>query len=102
MKIKYKFENLRKIARSWEVRRIAVFGSQVNGNAMRDSDIDILIDFEPQFKPTLIGHIKLQDQLSKLFQIQADLTTFDSIKSSDNEARKNAILSSCIDIYHDA
>ncbi|MFK8079657.1 MAG: nucleotidyltransferase family protein, partial [Granulosicoccus sp.] len=37
------------------IRRLALFGSQLSGTAGPDSDIDLLVEFEPEYIPGLIG-----------------------------------------------
>ncbi|TNF52299.1 MAG: nucleotidyltransferase, partial [Gammaproteobacteria bacterium] len=37
------------------IRRLALFGSQLSGTADAQSDIDLLVEFEPDHVPGLIG-----------------------------------------------
>ncbi len=48
------------------VRRLSLFGSQLNGLAKSDSDIDLLIEFEPDRTPGLIGLAQMEAELSHL------------------------------------
>ncbi len=56
------------------IRRLAVFGSALTGEQRRESDLDILVEFQPG---TSIGlrFITLQAELSALFSRRVDLVT---------------------------
>jgi predicted nucleotidyltransferase len=49
------------------VKRLRVFGSVSRGEQRPDSDVDILVDYEPGYVPTLFTMENLQQQLSQLF-----------------------------------
>ena len=48
------------------VRKLSVFGSAARGEMSEDSDIDLLVEFEPNKAPSLGGLVELGDQLSEL------------------------------------
>jgi len=56
------------------IRRMAVFGSVLRPDFSEQSDIDILVEFEPGFTPGL-KFFALQDELSKLLGRNVDLQT---------------------------
>ena len=51
---------------SHSIRRLALFGSQAKGTAGPDSDVDLLVDFELDGVPGLLGMAAIEDELSKL------------------------------------
>ena len=57
------------------IRSVALFGSHVRGTARDDSDIDVLIDFDPQATIGLFEFIEIQDQLSEALGRRVDLLT---------------------------
>ncbi len=58
------------------VRRLSLFGSQLRDEARVDSDIDLLIEFEPGREPGLIGLAQMEAELSQLLGGQrVDLRT---------------------------
>jgi hypothetical protein len=65
---------LEDLCRRHHVRRLAVFGSALRGELRPESDVDILVEFEPG---AAIGlrFITLQTQLSDLFGRRVDLLT---------------------------
>lgn len=59
----------------YHIRRLALFGSFLREDFRSDSDIDMLVEFEPDFTPGL-AFIRMQDELSDIFGgRQVDLVT---------------------------
>ena len=48
------------------IRRLALFGSQVKGTARPDSDIDLLVEFDPARTPSLFDIAAMELELSGL------------------------------------
>ncbi|MDX2180966.1 MAG: nucleotidyltransferase family protein [Bryobacteraceae bacterium] len=63
----------------YRVKELAVFGSIARGEAGPDSDIDLLVEFEPDAR---IGweFFDLEDDLTHLFRRKVDLGTKRSLK----------------------
>ena len=57
------------------IRRMAVFGSALREDFRPDSDIDILVGFEPGKSPGLIGFTRMERELSELIGRKVDLNT---------------------------
>jgi predicted nucleotidyltransferase len=60
------------------VRRIALFGSLARGEANADSDVDLLIEFEPDGK-TFDRFLALADLLEQLLGRRVDLVTTEAL-----------------------
>ncbi|RMD68254.1 MAG: nucleotidyltransferase [Gammaproteobacteria bacterium] len=58
---------LEELVRKYHVRRLAVFGSAARGELRPDSDIDLLIEFEPGKAPSLGRMVTLKEEFSALF-----------------------------------
>jgi predicted nucleotidyltransferase len=54
------------LCRRRRIRRLSVFGSALKGAARTYSDVDLLVEFEPQAKPGLIGMAGIEMELSSL------------------------------------
>ena len=65
---------LQSICRRHRVKSLALFGSRLNHRAHHDSDIDLLVEFEPGYAPGL-SFFKLQDELTEVFGKVVDLNT---------------------------
>jgi len=61
------------LRKEYGVREIGVFGSYARGEYRKDSDLDILVDFEEDAKMDLIKFVELEDYLSDLLGIKVDL-----------------------------
>ena len=48
------------------IRRLSLFGSQLKGTARPDSDIDLLVEFEPNRIPGLLALASMELELSDL------------------------------------
>jgi hypothetical protein len=48
------------------IRRLSLFGSVLKGTARRDSDVDLLVEFEPGQSPGLIALAGIEAELSSL------------------------------------
>ncbi len=57
------------------IRRLAFFGSALRADFRPDSDIDILIEFEPEHLPGFFGIARMERELSILLGRKADLRT---------------------------
>ena len=58
------------------IRRLAIFGSALRDDFGPESDIDVLVEFEPNRIPGLLGVAGMELELSKLFSgRQVDLRT---------------------------
>jgi uncharacterized protein len=57
-------EALALICRKHRIRQLSVFGSMLKETARPDSDVDLLVEFEPHGKPGLIGMAKIEIELS--------------------------------------
>jgi len=58
------------------ILRLAVFGSVLRGEARPESDIDILVEFEPAHVPGLMGIARMEDEMARvIFGRRVDLRT---------------------------
>jgi len=65
-------ERLAAICRRYRIAELSVFGSAARGDMRPDSDVDVLVEFEPGAHPGL-GFFDLEDELSALFGRHVDL-----------------------------
>ena len=57
---------VQKACESHSIRRLALFGSQAKGTASPNSDVDLLVDFDAESVPGLLGMAAMEDELSVL------------------------------------
>lgn len=56
------------------IRRLALFGSVLRDDFMPESDVDVLVEFEPGHTPGF-DFITIQDELSEILDRKVDLNT---------------------------
>jgi len=57
------------------IRRLALFGSILGTDFTAESDVDVLVEFEPDRVPGLIGLSGMELELSELLGRKADVRT---------------------------
>jgi predicted nucleotidyltransferase len=57
-------EQLARFCRRQHIRRLSLFGSTIAGTARPDSDIDLLVEFEPGHEPGLLGLASMEAELA--------------------------------------
>ena len=57
------------------IRRLSLFGSQIKGKAGPDSDVDLLVEFDPEHIPGLLGMAGMEIELSDMLGKKVDLRT---------------------------
>lgn len=65
--IRVPLSKLRDLAEKYHVRRLSLFGSAARGELGPDSDVDLLVEFDPGNAPSLGRMVTMQDEFSQLF-----------------------------------
>jgi len=80
----------------WQVTEFSLFGSVLRDDFRPDSDVDVLVSFNPGASWSLFDLITMQDELQKIFGRTVDLVEREGLR---NPFRKRSILSSREVIY---
>jgi len=71
---------LARVCRRHHIRRLSLFGSMLTGTDRPDSDVDLLVEFEPGKKPGLLGLAAIEAELSALLDgRRVDLRTAEDL-----------------------
>ncbi len=66
-------QNFDQIKQQYQIKQLGIFGSYIRGEATENSDLDILVEFEPQARFGLLTFCELENHLSELLAVKVDL-----------------------------
>lgn len=89
-------EKIEAFCRKWRIVEMALFGSVVRDDFRPDSDVDVLVTFEPQTPWDLWDLIDMRAELREVFGREIDLVEERSLR---NPFRRRSILRSKRVIY---
>lgn len=92
-------EALSRFCQRHHILRLELFGSALRRDFGPDSDIDILVDFEPGFEPGLLQMVDVELELSALIGFHVDLVERSAVEQSPNYIRRRHILQSLEPLY---
>ena len=81
------------------VSELALFGSVVREDFGPDSDVDVLIQFQPQARHTLLDMARMEEEVRQIFGRDVDLVERSAVEQSRNHFRREAILQSAESIH---
>ncbi|MDE2059361.1 MAG: nucleotidyltransferase family protein [candidate division NC10 bacterium] len=68
-------DKLAEFCRRHQIHRLALFGSVLRDDFAADSDVDVLVEFEPGARIGLIGLAGIENELSRLIGRKVDMNT---------------------------
>lgn len=80
IRIKIPREELDEFCRRYQVQRLALFGSVLGKGFRAQSDVDVLVAFQPQARVGFLTFSRMQRELSGLFKRPVDLVPMDGLK----------------------
>ena len=72
-------EKITQFCQRYHIQKLSFFGSVLRDDFSPESDIDILVEFNPQYIPGLIRLSAMEQELSNIFQRQVDLRTSEDL-----------------------
>lgn len=83
----------------WRITELALFGSVLRDDFGPESDVDVLVSFEPRVPHTLLDIVRMQEELSGILGREVDLIERTAVEQSRNYIRRKAILQSAETIH---
>ena len=97
--ITYSQKELQEFCKRWRITRLEIFGSAIRDDFNVASDIDLLVEYHPDFLRTLADMEEMQKEIEEIFQRPVDLITRKSIESSQNPYKRQNILDCAVVLY---
>ena len=85
-------ERLAVFCSRWKIAELRVFGSALRDDFRPDSDLDLLVRFAPDADWSLLDHVAMEDELTRIVGRNVDLVSQRAIERSSNWIRREAIL----------
>ena len=92
-------EQIAAFCRKWKVSEFCLFGSVLREDFRPESDVDVLVSFEPEADWSFGQWLDMGEELSRIFGRKVDLVKRKAIEGSENYIRRKHILSSVEPIY---
>ncbi|MGA1263389.1 MAG: nucleotidyltransferase family protein [Prochlorothrix sp.] len=97
--IELPLEQIIEFCHQWQVIEFCLFGSVLRDDFRPDSDIDVMVEFDENARPTFSTLDQMEAELRVIFDRDVDLITRQGIEASRNYLRRHEILSSAQVIY---
>lgn len=75
--IQIPMEAIEAFCRKYELRRLALFGSVLRDDFTPESDVDVLVELDPDTRMGLIGFAGMEIELSEILGRKVDLKTLE-------------------------
>jgi len=72
-------ERIRRYCREQPIRRLSLFGSVLRDDFGPDSDVDMLVEFEPEANITLLDMSRMERELGQIIGRKVDLRTAEEL-----------------------
>jgi len=79
-------KSLEAFCRRYQIRRLALFGSVLRDDFNRNSDVDVLVVFDPSARVTFMTLGRMKRELSAIFHRPVDLVPQEGLKPAIREA----------------
>ena len=92
-------ERIAEFCHRHHIRTLSLFGSVLRDDFGPDSDVDVLVEFEPDTRITLFELVRMEDELKRILGREVDLVDRVQIERSENYLRRKEILTSFETVY---
>ncbi len=92
-------EALKAFCQRWKITELSLFGSIVRDDFGPDSDVDVLVAFDPEATWSMFDFVDAKRELETIFGRSVDMLTRRSVEAHHNPWTRHAILSSAQPLY---
>jgi len=92
-------EKIAAFCRRNHIRELALFGSALRRDFRPDSDVDVLVEFEPGQELGLMELVAMENELSEILGRKADMVERQAVERSENYIRRRYVLQSVEKVY---
>jgi hypothetical protein len=92
-------QKIAEFCRKWRITEFSLFGSVLRDDFGPDSDVDVLVSFEPRVRIGLHELYEIEQDLERLFGRKADFVERKAVEQSPNWIRRRHILENLEPIY---
>jgi predicted nucleotidyltransferase len=95
-KINIPLKQIEGFCRRWKIKEFSLFGSVLREDFRPDSDVDVLVTFEPDGGITFDNRVEMLDELAEIFGREVDLVEKNAVR---NPFRRHEILTTREVVY---
>ena len=92
-------DEVRQYCEHWLISDLALFGSVLREDFRPDSDVDVLVRFQPGAPWSLFDLYRAELELGKIFGRRADISEWQCVENSKNPEFRRAALRDVRQIY---
>jgi len=92
IRIKAPRQRIAQFSRQNHIRTPAFFGSVLSTHFGPDSDVDLLVEFQEDHEPSLIGCAALENELSRILGRKTELEQRKAVEHSETHVRRRHVL----------
>jgi predicted nucleotidyltransferase len=85
-------EQIADFCRRWRITEFSLFGSVLRDDFRPDSDVDVLVAFEPGAHPGPFGLTDMEEELGRMFDRKLDVVTRRAVEENPNYIVRRHIL----------
>lgn len=79
--IKIPKDKMAEFCRRNNIRKLSLFGSVLRDDFRPDSDVDVLVEFEPEAKFSLFEFVRIQEELEAILARKIDLVEASALRN---------------------
>ncbi len=73
-------EKIAPILREYRIKKASIFGSVSRGDDTPESDVDLLVEFDPQTKMGIFEYVHMREKIEKLLNKKVDVVAEDRLR----------------------